>query len=125
ENVAGFSDMIELPRPEGRLQGAIAIDVDGDGYLDLLLIGTGGMRLLRNNQKGNFEDVTAKWGLVEAPGCLSAAFADHDRSGRPSLLTSLGRLYTNPGDQFRDAPDRLPQTPQRENHPGEACPWID
>jgi hypothetical protein len=125
ENVAGFSDMIELPRPEGQMHGAIAIDVDGDGFLDLLLIGTGGMRLLRNNQKGNFEDVTAKWGLAEAPGCLAAAFADYNRSGRPSLFTSLGRLYTNLGDKFRDDTDKLPATPKRVSNPGEAFAWID
>ena len=31
KGVAGFSGMIELPRPEGPIQGAIPADIDGDG----------------------------------------------------------------------------------------------
>jgi hypothetical protein len=125
ENVAGFSDMIELPRPNGKLQGAIPVDIDGDGYLDILLVGSEGLKLLRNNQKGNFDDVTSKWGLSDAPGTLSAAFADYDKSGRPSLFLSVGKLYTNLGDKFRDDSDRLPKTPDRVKNPGEAFAWID
>lgn len=125
EDVAGFSDMIDLPRPEGRATGAIAADVDNDGYLDLLLLGDGGMRLLRNNQKGNFDDVTAKWGLLEAQGTLSAAFADYNRSGRLSLFTSLGRLYTNTGEKFLNHTVLLPETPKRVSNPGEAFTWLD
>lgn len=124
-DVAGFSDMIELPRPEGRAQGAIAVDFDNDGYPDLLLVGTGGLKLLHNNQKGNFEDWTDKWGLSEDPGCRAAAFADYNRSGRLSLLTSAGRLYTNVGDKFRDDSKLLPATPPRVSNPGEAFAWVD
>src|SRR5687767_4575252 len=105
--------MIELPRPEGNLQGAISIDVDGDGHLDLLLLGTGGVRLLRNNQKCTFDYVTYKCGPSATPGALSAGFADYDGSGRPSLFTSLGKLYTNTGTGCRDDSTRLPSTPKR------------
>jgi hypothetical protein len=125
KGVAGFSDMIELPRPEGALQGALAADVDGDGYPDLLLVGRRGLMLLRNTGKGGFEDVTDKWGLSGDPGCLAAAFADYDRSGRLSLLTSSGRLYTNLGNKFRDDSARLPKTPPRADNPGEAFAWAD
>ena len=123
--VAGFSDMIDLPRPAGRNAGAIAVDFDNDGYVDLLLIGTSGLRLLRNNQKGNVEDVTEKWGLADDPGAAAAGFADYDGSGRLSLLTSSGRLYTNLGDKFRDDSVRLPKTPERVSNPGEAFAWMD
>ena len=82
-DVAGFSEMIDLPRPAGRVQGGVAVDFDGDGYTDLLLVGTRGLRLLRNNREGNFDDVTEKWGLSDDRGCLVAAFADYNRSGRP------------------------------------------
>jgi hypothetical protein len=125
DNVAGFSDMIELPRPKGLTQGVIPVDFDNDGYTDLLLIGTRGLVLLRNNQKGNFEDVTDKWGLAADPGCQAAAFADYNRSGRMSLLTSDGRLYTNTGDKFKDDTALLPETPERVNNPGEAFAWLD
>jgi hypothetical protein len=124
-DVAGFSEMIDLPRPAGRCQGGIAVDFDGDGYTDLLLVGTRGLRLLRNNRKGNFDDVTEKWGLTADRGCLAAAFADYNRSGRPSLLTSDGKLYTNLGDKFRDDSALLPPTPQRVSNPGEAFAWMD
>jgi hypothetical protein len=124
-DVAGFSDMIDLPRPAGRLQGGIAVDFDNDGYTDLLLIGTHGLRLLRNNQKGNFEDVTDKWGLSKDQGGLAAGFADYNRSGRLSLLTSDGKLYTNLGDKFRDDTELLPKTPKRVSNPGEGFAWMD
>ena len=119
EDVAGFSDMIELPRPPGGTQGAIAIDFDGDGFLDLLLIGTGGLRLLRNNQKGNFDDVTEKWGLTDDPGCLTCRRSPTTtaRAGR-RCFTSLGKLYTNLGDKFRDDTALLPETPSACEQPG-------
>ncbi len=125
KDVAGFSDLIELPRPEGPLQGAIAADIDGDGYPDVLMVGRQGLMLLRNTGKGGFEDVTDKWGLSKDPGCLSAAFADYNRSGKLSLLTSSGRLYTNLGDKFRDDSALLPKTPARADNPGEAFAWAD
>lgn len=125
EDVAGFSEMMELPRVPGRAQGAIPIDFDGDGYLDLLLVGTNGLCLLRNNQKGNFEEVTQKWGLGQDEGGHAVAFADYNRSGRPSLLTSDGKLYTNLGDTFRDDTKLLPETPKRVSNPGEALAWMD
>jgi hypothetical protein len=125
KDVVGFSEMIELPRPQGQVQGAIAVDFDGDGWTDLLLVGTEGLSLLRNTRKGNFEDVTAKWGLGADPGCKTAAFADYNRSGRLSLLTSSGKLYTNLGDKFRDDSQLLPKTPERVSNPGEAMAWID
>lgn len=124
-DVAGFSEMIDLPRGQGRNAGAIAADVDGDGYTDLLMVGASGLRLLRNNQKGNFDDITDKWGLTDDPGAQSAAFADYNKSGKLSLLTSTGKLYTNLGDKFRDDTKLLPKTPERVSNPGEALAWID
>lgn len=124
-NVAGFSEMLDLPLPPGTTQGGIAVDFDNDGFTDLLLVGSHGLRLLRNNRKGNFEDVTDRWGLTAAPGCLSAAFADYNKSGRLSLLTSAGKLYTNLGDKFRDDSALLPATPKRVTNPGEALAWMD
>jgi hypothetical protein len=124
-DVAGFSELLELPPPQGRSMGAIAIDFDGDGWTDLLMINSRGLRLLKNNHKGNFDDVTDKWGLSNDKGCKAAAFADYNRSGRPSLLTSTGQLYTNLGDKFRDDSKLLPKTPARVRNPGEAFAWAD
>jgi len=74
---------------------------------------------MRNDQKGNFEDVTEKWAwpAIRAAGqplrrlqqirCLS-------------LLTSTGKLYTNLGNKFRDDSALLPATPKRVSNPGEA-----
>lgn len=125
EGIAGFSDMIELPRPQGALVGAIPVDLDNDGYTDLLLVGSESLVLLHNDKKGNFEDWTDKWGLGGELGCKAASFADYNRSGRLSLFTSTGKLFTNTGTKFKDDSNFLPKTPERVDNPGEAMAWTD
>jgi hypothetical protein len=67
--------------------GAAVGDYDNDGWPDLLVTGYGRMALFRNN-RGKFEDVTAKAGLTDKRDVhwsTSAAFGDFTGAGRLDL----------------------------------------
>jgi hypothetical protein len=100
--------------------GLAVIDYDGDGLLDLFLVGGGYFggpdnkqilghpcRLYRNEGNFRFRDVTAETGLDKLAGGApwfythGAAVADYDRDGWPDLLvTGWGRVAL-----FRNVPD--------------------
>ncbi len=100
--------------------GLAVIDYDGDGLLDLFLVGGGHFggpdnkqilghpcRLYRNEGNWKFRDVTAEVGLDKLAGGLpwfythGAAVTDYDRDGWPDLLvTGWGRIAL-----FHNEPD--------------------
>ncbi len=88
--------------------GCAFLDYDGDGKLDILLVGYDHCVLYRNLGNGNFEDVTDKAfpGAPRLPKLLSCAVADYDDDGNPDIFVSgYGRniLYHNEGNgTFRD-----------------------
>jgi hypothetical protein len=102
--------------PETLGAGGSWIDVDGDGWQDLILVNSKdwtarGRRslsaLYRNNGNGTFTNITAGSGLdVEIYG-MGAAVGDYDNDGRDDIyLTALegDRLFHNEGrGKFRDA----------------------
>jgi hypothetical protein len=63
-------------------RGANFADVNGDGFLDLLVAVTGqGVRCFINNGKGHFFDQTAACGLATPYGATSITMADVDGNG--------------------------------------------
>jgi hypothetical protein len=88
--------------------GCAFLDFDGDGRLDILLVGSPAPHLYHQQPNGTFEDVTAT-ALPPPPShahFLGCSVADYDGDGRPDiLLTGYGRnaLYHNEGNgTFRD-----------------------
>lgn len=95
--------------------GCAFIDVDGDGWLDILIVNgkdwkEGGPRttaaLYRNRHDGTFEDITAGSGLDFEAYSLGVAVADFDNDGRDDIyVTALGGdhlLHNEGGGHFRD-----------------------
>jgi hypothetical protein len=102
--------------PETLGAGCAFVDLDGDGWADILLVNgrdwttTRGQRslpgLYRNNHDGTFTDITRGSGLdIEMFG-MGVAVADYDNDGRPDVyITSLegDHLFHNEGHgHFRD-----------------------
>jgi len=101
--------------PETMGSGCAFLDVDGDGWPDILLLNGKDLipkarhttaALYRNNHDGTFTDITRGSGLdVEIYG-LGVAVGDYDNDGRDDLyVTALGgdHLFHNEGDgKFRD-----------------------
>ena len=96
--------------PETLGSGCAFLDVDGDGWQDILLINSKdwtprGRRslpaLYRNKHDGNFADITAGSGLdIEMYG-MGVAVGDYDNDGRDDVyITALegDRLFHNEGN---------------------------
>ena len=60
--------------------GLRAVDVDGDGWTDLVVCARSGIRLYRNVDGTHFADATKAWGL--SGNWLDARVADFNRDGR-------------------------------------------
>ncbi len=102
--------------PETLGSGAAFLDVDNDGWQDILLVNsrrwpgrTGPPTypaLYRNNRNGTFTDVTRTAGLATELYGLGVAAADYDNDGDVDIyLTALGpnRLFRNNGaGRFED-----------------------
>jgi hypothetical protein len=92
--------------------GVAAEDVDGDGFVDILLLGGAGNALLMNTGRGGFVDVTAEAGLDHRRADGSTAeprkpiIADFDNDGRQDILITYAnddhRLYRNLGGRRFD-----------------------
>lgn len=103
--------------PEAMGSGGGFVDYDGDGWLDVLLVGGGtwpagemepvrALWLYRNNRDGTFTDVTDEAGLgdVQAYG-FGITAADYDNDGREDFFfTTLDEnmLFRNEGGRFTE-----------------------
>jgi hypothetical protein len=113
-HISGATGKKYLPETMG--SGAAFLDIDSDGWQDILLVNSRNWpgakgpaaypALYRNNRNGTFSDVTRTAGLeIEIYG-LGVAAADYDNDGDTDIyLTALGpnRLFRNNGaGRFED-----------------------
>lgn len=66
--------------------GGAAGDIDGDGWLDLVVTEWGPNRVFLNDQGRGFHEITAQAGLVGSEWSTSAALLDYDRDGNLDLV---------------------------------------
>lgn len=121
--------------PETLGSGCAFVDLDGDGWPDILLINSKDFTphrqrsfpaLYRNNHDGTFTDITRGSGLdVEMYG-MGVAVADYDNDGLPDIyITALDgdRLFHNEGHgHFRDV--TAPSGIHNANF-GTSAAWFD
>jgi len=100
-------------QPQTMVAGVAVFDYDGDGYLDIYLVGGAAIpslrketpaywnRLFHNNHDGTFTDVTEKAGLAGAGYGSGVAVGDYDNDGWPDLFLANvtgNQLFHNNGD---------------------------
>lgn len=111
---SGFEDLSErLPTSAGAPAAIAAGDVNGDGAVDLVLVGAGQDRLLLNDGSGHFFDATAGALPLDASQGTSVTLVDLDRDRDLDLVIgNLGgqvRLHLNDGTgRFLDHTPLLP-----------------
>ncbi len=69
-----------------RGMGAIAGDVNNDGFPDLVVTEYGAVRLLLNAGQGHFREVSREAGIDDPRWAAPASFIDFDRDGRLDLV---------------------------------------
>jgi enediyne biosynthesis protein E4 len=124
--------------PETLGAGCAFVDLDGDGWPDILLINgkdfTAGKQrvehsvpaLYRNNHNGTFTDITRGSGLEIEMYAMGVAVADYDNDGLPDIyITALDgdHLFHNEGHgRFRDV---TAQSGIQNANFGTSAAWLD
>ena len=111
---------IDGPRPMTLKQsvgnGCAFLDYDGDGNLDVLLVGQP-VALFRGDGKGGFADVSAATGIHALKGDFrGVAVGDYDNDGHPDLYLTAYHggelLHNEAGKSFRDVSKTAGIAPQ-------------
>ena len=95
----GSGEQVTIPLGGLRPTGLLLLDYDNDGWLDLLVFGSG-VRVWRNVGKRGFEDVTAALGLDKTGPVDDVVAADFDQDGDTDLVMTSGaglRYWRNDG----------------------------
>lgn len=135
KDVAGASGLayrwqIAGKRPINLLQGigngCAFLDYNGDGNLDILLVGQR-LALFQGNGKGQFRDLSKKVGLNSfADHFLGCAVGDYDNDGYDDIYVSGYRtgllLHNERGHRFRDVTATTGLKPQPW---GTSCAFAD
>lgn len=103
----GFTDVtsgsgLDITGPDQQSTGALWVDIDGDGSLDLVTVGLGRTphRLFLGDGTGRFLDATERWRLPSAPSLDpdSATFGvsagDFDRDGLIDIILAGSDVFT-------------------------------
>ena len=95
-----------MPTSKGARK-ALFVDLDHDGDLDLLLVGTGRRTVYRNNLDGTFTEATAGFGLAGGADARDAVFGDFDGDGRIDVFVTSARgsdalLHNGGAQRFSD-----------------------
>jgi enediyne biosynthesis protein E4 len=109
-------------QPQTMVAGVALFDYDGDGYLDVYLIGGAAIpslqketpaywnRLFHNNRDGTFTDVTEKAGLAGAGYGSGVAIGDYDNDGWPDIfvanVTGNQLFHNNHDGTFTDVTEK-------------------
>ena len=102
-----------IPQKVGASRGACFFDFDGDGKVDLFLVGGKGnsSHLLRNMGEGKFEDATQQAGLAgvgEGFGCAAGDFNNDGSTDLAVCETTGVRLFQNDGHgKFSDVTEKV------------------
>lgn len=117
----GFTHISSLTNVGPDVQAISCADFDGDGRLDLCLVGPGRVALLQNGAEA-FGEIS----LPGGGGARAAVWADYNADGLPDLLLAAPagpRLYTNLGKgAFRDDSHLLPAEPA---YNVTCAAWVD
>lgn len=121
--------------PETVGSGCAFVDLDGDGWADILLLNNkdwtpAGVRhlpaLYRNNRNGTFTDITKGSGLDVEMYAIGVGVADYDNDGLPDIyITALegDRLFHNEGrGHFQDV---TATSGIRNANFGTSAAWFD
>lgn len=111
--ITATADTSNKNQPQTMVAGVALFDYDGDGYLDIYLVGGASIpslikdspvywnRLFHNNHDGTFTDVTEKAGLMGAGYGSGVAIGDYDNDGWPDVFLANvtgNQLFHNNGD---------------------------
>lgn len=116
--------------------GSVTEDLDGDGYLDLMVSSWGmndQLRFFKNNADGSFTERTSEAGLTGITGGLNLVHADYNNDGYADVLVLRGAwipegifpnsLLMNNGDgTFRDV---TVAAGIYSIHPTQNAAWFD
>src|SRR5271165_6229786 len=127
--LGGAEQLAAIGNPKQPDRGICMLDVDGDGKLDLVSLGSGevAVRLFRNLGDGKWKAVAAKdFGLALKGKGVSCTVGDYDNDGKNDLAVALSDrvvlFHNEGGGKFVDVTEKVGITSL--NQPA-GMTWVD